>query len=293
MANHTKAKLNLIIKKAADYYHACLMDPKLGKEGREYLNNRGISLETIKKFNLGFAPDGWQNLDSLFETKDDKSAAIAAGLLVEKGNHSYSRFRNRIMFPIKDRVGRPISFGGRVLGDELPKYLNGPETKIFKKSDELYNLDASRTSEASGLIISEGYIDIITADEFGFDNSVASLGTAINEDQIERLSYIKDHLIFCFDGDKAGKRAATSVLEKVLISQPSINAQFVIFPDNQDMDSYIRTSGTEMFINLCEDAPDQYEFLELIVKEKFENSIIGSAKALEYKSTLGIEYPRP
>ena len=278
------------MKKSIDVYHSFLTHPVIGAPAREYLNSRGISDSHIDRFKLGFAPDDWQNLKELQSDKESTKLLIDAGLLIEKegGGHSYSRFRNRVMFPIYDRIGRPIAFGGRTMGDDKPKYLNSPETLVFKKSHEIYNIDTARKSLANYLIVTEGYVDVITADIFGMDNCCASLGTAINEDQIERLFHINPNLLFCFDGDKAGRKAANLALEKILLSQLDINAKFVIFPDNLDLDSYLNQFGLDGFHELCNSAPNQFDYLTVIIEEKFDSTIIGDAKARHYQSSLGM-----
>jgi DNA primase len=285
-----KHSLNIAMKKSIDVYHDFLIHPVIGSLARDYLKSRGISEAHIEKFKLGFAPDEWQNLKELSGNASSDKLLVDAGLLIEnEKGHTYSRFRNRVMFPIYDRVGRPIAFGGRTMGDEKPKYLNSPETAVFKKSHELYNIDIARKSSSEYLIVTEGYMDVVTASIFDLDNCCASLGTAINEDQIERLFHIKPYIIFCFDGDKAGQKAANAALEKVLASPFDINSRFVIFPDNHDLDSFLNEFGAEEFCRICESAPDQFDYLDMVLSEKFEPTIIGDAKARHYQSSLGLK----
>lgn len=275
------------MKKAIDVYHSFLVHPTIGESAREYLKSRGLNEHHIDKYQLGYSPDDWQNLSELSNNYQNKKLLIDAGLLIEKENgHSYARFRNRVMFPIHDRVGRPIAFGARTLGDDKPKYLNSPETPIFKKSNELYHISIARNTASDYLIVTEGYMDAITPCIFGIDNCCASLGTAINEEQIERLFYINSNIVFCFDGDKAGKEAAKSALEKVLCSQLDINAKFLILPDNHDLDSYLHQFGVDKFQSICDLSPNQFEFLNIVLQKKFEPTIIGEALSRHYQSTL-------
>src|SRR5699024_10308604 len=182
----------------------------------DYLKNRGITGVTAKQFGLGFAPDAWHGLDRQLT---DTRAAISAGLLIERddGKH-YDRFRNRIMFPIRDTRGRTIAFGGRTLGDDKAKYLNSPETPLFHKSRHMYGLYEARQAlrELPRLLVVEGYMDVITLAQHGFANTVATLGTATTPEHLRLLFRYTNEVLFCFDGDAAGRRAAHKAMQECL-----------------------------------------------------------------------------
>ena len=228
-----------------------------------YLKQRGLSGEIAKKFNLGYAPPAW---DSLLKTFNDTENLFAAGLLVKKseGPGYYDRFRDRILFPIRDRRGRVIGFGGRVLAQQEPKYLNSPETALFHKGKELYGLyetfQANRQLER--ILVVEGYMDVLALFQADFPFTVATLGTATSRDQISRLMSHTQEIIFCFDGDVAGRKAAWRVLEQSLdLLTDGYILRFLLLPNGEDPDSLIRKKGRAEFIARLQQAQSLGEFL--------------------------------
>ncbi len=228
-----------------------------------YLKQRGLSGEIAKKFNLGYAPAAW---DTLLKTFNDTENLFAAGLLVKKseGLGYYDRFRDRILFPIRDRRGRVIGFGGRVLAQQEPKYLNSPETTLFHKGKELYGLyetfQANRQLER--ILVVEGYMDVLALFQADFPFAVATLGTATSRDQISRLMNHTQEIIFCFDGDVAGKKAAWRVLEQSLeLLTDGYILRFLLLPNGEDPDSLIQKKGRAEFIVRLQQAQSLGEFL--------------------------------
>jgi DNA primase len=219
-----------------------------------YLKKRGLSGEIAREFEIGFAPAGWTGLTSQLGTSKEKLALLQrAGLLSEGQSGSYDKFRHRIMFPIHDRRGRVIGFGGRALADDGPKYLNSPETELFHKGRELYGLYRARKSQArlERIIVVEGYMDVVALAQFGFSNSVATLGTATTGDQVELVFRAADEVVFCFDGDNAGRKAAWRALESTLPRlREGRQARFLFLPDGEDPDSMVRNRGESAFADL-------------------------------------------
>jgi DNA primase len=240
----------------SDYYQSQL---KQSSEAIEYLKNRGISGSTAKEFGIGYAPEGWNNLSG-----DDK-LLVETGMLVKKEQKQYDRFRHRLMFPIRDRRGRCIAFGGRVIDPEdNPKYLNSPESPLFHKSDEIYGLYELKkaVTNIDRIYITEGYMDVVALAENGIKTAVATLGTAINNRQIENLFRACKNLVFCFDGDAAGKKAAWRSLEQCLASlKEGRLARFLFLPDGQDPDSYINENGQQAFEQMVSEASTLTEYL--------------------------------
>ena len=240
----------------ADYYQRQLKD---STEAVDYLKNRGISGQTAKAFAIGYAPAGWNNLSG------DQTQLLATGMLVQKEQRTYDRFRHRLMFPIRDRRGRCIAFGGRVINPEdNPKYMNSPESPLFHKSDEIYGLHELKkaVTNIDRIYITEGYMDVVALAEHGIRTAVATLGTAINNRQIETLFRTCKNLVFCFDGDAAGKKAAWRSLEECLASlKEGRLAQFLFLPEGQDPDSYIGEHGREAFESLVAGASTLTEYL--------------------------------
>ena len=246
------AKLYSLMESATKYYSNQLENNK--NNILNYLKKRNINKETAIEFELGFAPPGWDNLiKNLGKSKELIKDLLDIGAIIknDRGNY-YDRFRDRLMFPIRDQRGRFIGFGGRVLNNETPKYLNSPETRIFQKGRELYGLFQARksTKDLSELYIVEGYMDVIALAQFGIKNVVATLGTAATIDHLEKMFRITNKLIFCFDGDKAGKRAAWRALENSLsFLKNSKQVYFIFLPSKEDPDSFVRKNGKDAFIN--------------------------------------------
>ncbi len=241
------SSLTDVMAEAAKYYSEQLQGIK-GSDARDYLKRRGIGDETIRSFGLGLAPDSRNALKRALE-KLGEERLIETGMLIqpeEAGKESYDRFRGRLMFPIRDARGRVIAFGGRILGDGEPKYLNSPDTILFDKGRTLYNIDragpASRT--AKRLIVVEGYMDVIALDRAGIAEAVAPNGTALTEGQIERLWRLDPSPILCFDGDNAGRKAAVrAALRALPLISPDRTLRFVELPQGQDPDDVVKAAA--------------------------------------------------
>ena len=242
----------------------------------DYLKNRGVSGEVAKQFGLGYAPEGWRGLASVFPDYNDPLLA-ESGLVIthaEEGaepdgqekreEKRYDRFRDRVMFPIRNVKGECIGFGGRVLGDEKPKYLNSPETPVFSKGRELYGLFEARFAlrEAGYVLVTEGYMDVVALAQLGFPNAVATLGTACTPDHVQKLFRFTDSVVFSFDGDAAGRRAARKALDGALPYATDVRSvKFLFLPAEHDPDSYIREFGREAFAQCVKDAVPLSRFL--------------------------------
>ena len=250
---------------AARFYREQL---KTSEKAVAYLKQRGVSGKTAARFGMGYAPPGWQNLMAAFSsylTDRTRKTLIQAGLVViHDEGRQYDRFRDRIMFPILDTKGRIIGFGGRVLAQEEPKYLNSSETVLFEKGRELYNFFSARRAirSADCAIVVEGYMDVIALAEHGIDYAVASLGTAITSFHIQKLLRQTDHIIFSFDGDKAGRKAAWRALENSLaLLTDGKFLSFLTLPEGEDPDSFVNMHGKEAFERQLIQAMPLSEFL--------------------------------
>jgi DNA primase len=236
-----------------------------GAEARDYLNRRGIEPDVVRRFGLGFAPDSRSALKRALE-KLGEDKLVETGMLIkpEEGGETYDRFRGRLMFPIRDPRGRVIGFGGRILGTGEPKYLNSPDTPLFDKGRTLYNIDrASPASRAAKrLIVVEGYMDVIALDRAGIAEAVAPNGTALTENQLERLWRLDPSPILCFDGDTAGQKAAVRATARALpLITPERTLRVVSLPPGQDPDDIISAGGRELFEKLISLAEPLAEFL--------------------------------
>ena len=237
------------------------------KSAINYLKSRGLTGQIAAQFGIGFAPQGWDNLIKAVATNDEKTTLLAeSGMLVVKPEEKkqYDRFRHRIMFPIRDQRGRTLGFGGRVLDDSTPKYLNSPETPVFHKGRELYGLYEARQAlkEIPYLLMVEGYMDVIALAQFGINNAVATLGTALTENHLQKLFRYTSEIVFCFDGDSAGRRAASRSLDIALPEmRDGVTAKFLFLPDGEDPDTMVRNLGTEKFKTQIENATPLSEFL--------------------------------
>jgi DNA primase len=247
---------------AANHYYQSQLSKHA--EASEYLRKRGLSAEIVREFDIGFAPPGWDGLLSHIGSGKEKETLLQrAGLLSQGKSGSYDKFRHRIMFPIHDRRGRVIAFGGRALADDGPKYLNSPETELFHKGRELYGLYKARKSQAKieRMIVVEGYMDVVALAQFGFGNCVATLGTATTGDQAELVFRAADEVVYCFDGDSAGRKAAWRALEATLSRlREGRQARFLFLPDGEDPDSMVRAHGAEAFAGLIGAAQPLSEF---------------------------------
>jgi DNA primase len=244
-----------ILEQVNHFYQKQLREHPQASRAVDYLKNRGLSGEIAARFDIGYAPPGWDALTASLENASQK-AAHDLGLLVERDNGGfYDRFRDRIMFPIRDRRGRVIGFGGRVLGDEKPKYMNSPESIVFHKGQELYGLFEARKHERAldSLLVVEGYMDVVALGQHGIQNTVATLGTATTAEHLERLYRVVSQVIFCFDGDNAGRKAAWRALENALpVMRQGREARFLFLPDGEDPDSMVRKEGKERFMERVE-----------------------------------------
>ncbi|RJT27684.1 DNA primase [Buttiauxella izardii] len=233
---------------------------------RQYLAQRGLSAEVIQHFAIGYAPPGWDNVLKRFGgNSENRQALTDAGMLVTNDQgRSYDRFRERVMFPIRDKRGRVIGFGGRVLGDALPKYLNSPETDIFHKGRQLYGLYEAQQSqpEPARLLVVEGYMDVVALAQYGISYAVASLGTSTTADHIQLLFRVTDTVVCCYDGDRAGRDAAWRALETALpYMTDGRQLRFMFLPDGEDPDTLVRKEGKEAFEARMEHAQPLSTFL--------------------------------
>lgn len=251
------AELRELLGQAAQFYRRQLREPA-GERAAAYLKNRGVSTAVAETYELGYAPEGWGNLrQALGRDAGARERLIRAGMLTRKdeggprGDNCYDRFRDRIMFPIHDQRGRVVGFGGRVLdAADKPKYLNTPETPIFHKGRELYGLHQARSKvkQLEKLYVVEGYMDVIALAQHGILNAVATLGTAATKEQLEKVFRAVPQVVFCFDGDEAGKKAAWRALETVLPQlREGRQALFNFMPAGEDPDTYVRKHGPEKF----------------------------------------------
>ena len=282
--NHLKNLLSQI----SEYYEKNL---KESKNAIQYFKYRGIDGTTAKHYALGFAKDSWDDvLNNFGKTEKDKKQLLACGLLIKKdGGGYYDRFRNRVMFPIRNNRGEVVGFGGRVISDEEPKYLNSPETTLFKKGELLYGLFESKKSiaERKSAVIVEGYTDVIGLYQFGVGNSLATLGTATTENHINKVFRISDQIIFCFDGDDAGRKAAEKAMKLCLpLVRKNKEAYFLILED-EDPDEFIRQHGHQEFEARLATAKSTDEFLITICNQNSDiNSVKGKANAVENAMAL-------
>ena len=255
-----------VLRDAARYYRQQLREhPQAGRVA-EYLKGRGITGEIANEFGIGFAPDGWDNLlRALAKDNAQSETLVQAGLVIKKETGGYyDRFRNRVMFPIEDHRGRIVAFGGRVIDQGEPKYLNSPETPLFHKGRELYGLHHARAAikRENRVLVVEGYMDVVALAQFGVDFAVATLGTAATRDHLERLYRHTTEVVFCFDGDRAGRQAAWRALDVVLaLLHEGRQASFLFLPEGDDPDSLVRKEGKEAFLKRIQQATAVPEFL--------------------------------
>jgi DNA primase len=265
------ADLYKIMERACDYYREQL---KGAPRAIEYLKGRGLTGKIASRFGIGYAPEGWQNLAGVFPDYGDKPLKDAGLVIDGEGGRRYDRFRDRIMFPILDQRGSVIAFGGRVLGEgdqaqaeakgaPGPKYLNSPETPLFEKGRELYGFAQARAAirTAGRAVVVEGYMDVVALAQHGIDYAVATLGTATSATQVQKLLRHTDDVIFCFDGDAAGRKAAWQALE-ISLSQLADNktVRFLFLPPEHDPDSFVRDKGKDAFADRLRDARPLSEF---------------------------------
>lgn len=252
--NNQSSELYELMEIVTGYYSKQLRNHPQAETVITYLKNRGISGEIAAEYELGFAPPGWDNLLSELGGSDEsQKRLLKIGAIIENDRGGYyDRFRDRLTFPIRDQRGRAIGMGGRVLGDDKPKYLNSPETPIFHKGRELYGLFQARKTlkEVDSLFVVEGYMDVIALAQFGIRNAVASLGTAATPEHMEKMFRITNKIVFCFDGDEAGNKAAWRGLENSLpLLKDDKQVYFMFLPAGEDPDTFVQNKGKEAFLD--------------------------------------------
>ncbi|NNG66945.1 DNA primase [Caldanaerobacter subterraneus] len=263
-------------KIAALFFHRKLFSEE-GVKALEYLKSRGLSSTTIKKFGIGYAPSNDDLLNFLKGKGYKENFLSKAGLVVYKSGKYYDRFKDRVMFPIIDVRGNVVGFGGRALDDSLPKYLNTPETEVFKKGKTLFAINFAKKTQDDKFIIVEGYMDAISLHQAGIDCAVASLGTALTEEQARLIKRYKKNVVIAYDADEAGVNATLRGLD--ILEKLNINIKVLSIPEGKDPDEFIKKEGSEAFKRLVENAESLIEFKSKIFKkgldfEKVEDRII-------------------
>ena len=267
------------------------------KEAISYLKSRGITGEIANRFNIGYAPQGFDNINKQLSEKFSQQILVNAGLLAKKSEQNvYDKFRHRIMFPIKDTRGRVIAFGGRALDDAMPKYMNSPETALFQKSNTLYGIHEARQhlGKLQQLIIVEGYMDVIALAQHNVANCIATLGTATTSQNVKNLLRFTSNIIFCFDGDRAGKDAAWKALQQTLPEfKDGINVRFAFMPQGEDPDSLIRSLGESAFNDYLNNATPLSEyFFSNLVQDIDMTSADGRARLANTAKPLLAKIPK-
>ena len=276
-----KERLWQLCRDAARFFHSCLKSPE-GEEGLRYLLGRGLSKDTVVRFGLGFAPNSWDSLKKAMEEKGYTQKELQEAGLVsvkekqrtrEDGTQEtvyscYDRFRNRVMFPIIDVRGNVIGFGGRVMDNSEPKYLNSPETLIFNKRKNLFALNVAKKTKMGMLVLTEGYMDTITMHQYGFDGAVASLGTALTDEQAKMLSKYTKQMVLCYDGDQAGQNAAQRAIG--ILEKTGVSVKVLRMKGAKDPDEFLRKYGAEQFQKLLGDSEDQAAYQLENIKKKFD-----------------------
>ncbi|MBL3528807.1 MAG: DNA primase [gamma proteobacterium endosymbiont of Lamellibrachia anaximandri] len=280
-----------LLEKSADFYRSRLRKHPQAPQAVQYLKHRGLSGEIAAAFGIGFAPPGWDNLLKHFGTDEQTIGRLReTGLISEPGDKRYDRFRNRIIFPIRDQRGRTIGFGGRVLDDSTPKYLNSPETPLFHKGRELYGLYEAKQAlrKIARLLVVEGYMDVVALAQFGIRNAVATLGTATTPEHLELIFRTCPEVVFCFDGDRAGRDAAWKALQTALpVMREGREARFLFLPDGEDPDTLIRKEGSEAFDQRLDQAQPLSNFLlGHLASQVHMDTIDGRARLVELARPL-------
>lgn len=295
--------LSDVMVQATQYYRRQL---RTAPKAIEYLKGRGLTGEIAAHFGLGYAPDDWRNLAEVFDNYESE-ALVESGLVITKEDEHdatdsprqakrYDRFRDRIMFPIRNTKGQVIGFGGRVMGQGEPKYLNSPETPLFHKGSELYGLFEARQAirQHDYVLVVEGYMDVVALAQFGIANVVATLGTACTSTHLQKLMRQTDRVVFSFDGDAAGRRAARRALEAALPhAEDNKTIQFLFLPTEHDPDSYVREYGVDAFLQAVSGAMPLSQFLiQQVCEDTNLNSAEGRAQALFQARPLLNQLPR-
>jgi DNA primase len=296
-----KARKSLysLMEKANDFYQLQLREHPQKHVPVDYLKRRGLSGHIAKDFGIGYAPPGWDNIiKHLATSNENQDRLLEGGMLIhntDKGR-MYDRFRERIMFPIRDSRGRIIAFGGRVLNDEKPKYLNSPETPIFHKGKELYGLYEARQAyrQLPRVLVVEGYMDVVALAQYGIRYGVATLGTACSEEHLIRAFRFTNEVVFCFDGDEAGRKAARRAMENALpVMEDGRQIKFLYLPEGEDPDTLIRQIGEEKFIRLIEGASPLENFLFEELGQHFNTQTMeGRARLCKIAAPMLDQLPR-
>ena len=261
-------RLWALMKEAARYFHSQLYSPA-GEKALAYAQKRGMPKSTLTRFGIGFAPDSWSGLVDAVRAKGYTDQELRdAGLVSEKGNRIYDRFRNRLMFPIIDVRGNIIGFGGRVMDDSTPKYLNSPETIIFNKRKNLFGLNIARKSKLGYMILVEGYMDAIALHQYGFDCAVASLGTSLTEEHAALLIRYTEQVVLIYDGDEAGQRATARAIP--MLEKAGIRVKVLKMREAKDPDEYLKKFGADKFKLLLEESSNRVEYQLNAIRQKHD-----------------------
>ncbi|MBQ7565548.1 MAG: DNA primase [Oscillospiraceae bacterium] len=269
-AGRERERLLALCKAAARYYHAQLKLPQ-AQAARDYIAKRGLTGATVTKFGLGYAPDGWTGLiDEMTALGFSKEELLKAGLALKHQTKGtvYDRFRNRLMFPIIDVRGSVIAFGGRVLDDSTPKYLNSSETMIFNKRKNLFALNYAKKSKEDYIILAEGYMDVVTLHQYGFDCAVASLGTALTEDHVTLLSKYTQKIVLTYDADEAGQNATRRALP--MLEKAGISVRVLRVQGAKDPDEFLKKYGPDAFRSLLDKSENQAEYFLGALLRKYD-----------------------
>ncbi|HBA93160.1 MAG TPA: DNA primase [Ruminococcaceae bacterium] len=265
-----RKKILEINKETARFYHSYMMSEK-GKAGLNYYLNRGLSLKTITHFGLGYAPNEWSALLDHLKSKGFSISDMEAAKVIKKGNHGYyDIFRNRVMTPIIDVRGNVIAFGGRVLDNSKPKYINSTETMVYKKTNELFGLNFAKDSGEESIILCEGYMDVISMHQAGFTNAVAGCGTALTPEQARVISRYANEVVLVYDNDEAGQKALNRAIS--IFSQIDIKIRVPKLEGGKDPDEIIRTYGKARFASILDTASNETEFALVSARSKYDLS---------------------
>ncbi|WNC67932.1 DNA primase [Thalassotalea nanhaiensis] len=273
--------------KISQFYQKNIKTHADSKTVIDYLKGRGLTGEIVKQFGIGYCADSWDDMMNVFGNSSQNSKQLVdLGMAIQGDkNRPYDRFRGRVMFPIKDKRGRVIGFGGRVLADGTPKYLNSPETRIYHKGQELYGLYEARQhcKNLNRLVVVEGYMDVVALAQHGINYAVASLGTSTTEEQLQTMFRTVKEVICCYDGDRAGREAAWRAMDNALpLIRDGISLKFVFVPDGEDPDTLVRKKGQEEFEKILDEAKPLSQFLfEHLLSQVNVNSLEGKAALLE------------
>ncbi len=258
-------------REAARFYHTCLMDPK-NKEALDYFLKRGLSINTIRRFGLGYAPNDWRELINHLKDKGFTEHELVLANLARRSDKNgranyYDNFRNRVMFPIIDLRGNVIAFGGRVMDDSKPKYINTSDTLVYKKSNGVFAMNLAKNNNDNKFILVEGYMDVIALHQAGFTNAIACLGTAFTNEQANLLSRYAEEIIICYDNDEAGKTATARALG--VLGKTGLKLRVVTMSGGKDADEIIRKHGKERFADLLKEASNKTEYRLLEERNKY------------------------